>query len=151
THPEPDTSPLPLSADPSSATATVPVAVPADLSPASAVSPPLEVLPPPDLAVAPARSVGPRSVVEFPSDFLPGLFRAALAPLASDVYLEGGSLPWVRVAGEVQPLEYGRPLSPDQVQAALFEFMPPELRHRWIADGTAEFCLTFEDRARIRC
>ena len=29
--------------------------------------------------------------------------------------------------------------------------MPTAIRPRWIAEATAEFCLTFEDRARIRC
>ena len=51
----------------------------------------------------------------------------------------------------MQPLDYGRPLSADQVQAALFDLLPPEPRARWIADGTAEFCFTFEDRVRVRC
>jgi len=124
------------------------VALPADLAPAGAAAPPLEVTPPP-VAAPPAAS--PRPVVEFPRDYLPGLFRAALAAPASDVHLEAGSRPWARVAGEVQPLDYGRVLTADQLQAALFDLLPPQPRARWIADGTAEFCFTFEDRARIRC
>ncbi len=42
-------------------------------------------------------------------------------------------------------------LSADQLQAALFELLPRAAQAHWIADGTAEFCFTFEDRARIRC
>ena len=112
-HPE-AAAPAP-SPQPSASTTTVSVAVPVDLAPASTVSPPLEVQPPPDLAAVVGHAFKPRPVVEFPLDYLPGLFRAALAALASDVYLEGGSRPWARVAGEVQPLEFGRPLSPEQI------------------------------------
>jgi len=128
-----------------------PVAVPAGLLPVGQVAPPLEVIPPPGVPLAPARPSEPRPLGDFPPDYLPGLFRAALAAPASDVHLEGGSRPWARVNGEVYPLDYGRALSADQVQAALFDLLPPEPRTRWIADGIVEFCFTFEDRARIRC
>ncbi len=120
------------------------VALPAGLAPVGSVAPPVAVLPP-------ARAAEVRPVVEFPPDYLPGLFRAALAAPASDVHLEGGVRPWARVNGEVLPLDYGRALSADQLQAALFDLLPSEPRGRWTADGTAEFCFTFEDRARIRC
>ncbi len=82
-----------------------PVAVPVDLAPAGAAAPPLAVHPPPPPAATPD---GPRPIIEFPRDYLPGLFRAALAAPASDVQLEAGSRPWARIGGEVRPLDYGR-------------------------------------------
>src|SRR5262249_5030068 len=84
-----------------------PGAVPAGLARGVPVAPPLEVLPPPGVAVGPGRAPEARPVVEFPPDYLPGLLRAALAAPASDVHLEAGSRPWARVGGEVQPLDYG--------------------------------------------
>jgi twitching motility protein PilT len=137
--------PVALPADP---VPEVPVAVPADLAPVASAAPPLAVTPPPAASPRPA---GPRPVVEFPPDYLPGLFRAALAAPASDVHLEAGLRPWARVNGEVQPLDYGRALGADQLQAALFDLMPSDARARWIADGTAVFCFTFEERHRVRC
>jgi twitching motility protein PilT len=135
---------------PESDAAAPPAAFPAGLAPLGPVAPPVEVLPPPGGAGA-ARAAEARPVVEYPPDYLPGLFRAAQAAHASDVHLEGGSRPWARVNGEVQPLDYGRPLSADQLQAALFDLLPPGPRGRWIAEGAAEFCFTAEDRARVRC
>ncbi|HEX5273464.1 MAG TPA: ATPase, T2SS/T4P/T4SS family [Gemmataceae bacterium] len=130
--------------------APAPVALPVGVTPVASVAPPVAVLPPPG-SLGTARPTEARPVVEYPPDYLPGLLRVALAASASDVHLEGGSRPWARVGGEVQPLDYGRPLSADQLQAALFDLLPPEPRARWIADGSAEFCFTFEDRARVRC
>ena len=147
--PEPDATAIPRAPEAAGVREPPPpVALPADLAPAGAAAPPLAVVPPPVTAAPPP---DPRPVVEFPPDYLPGLFRAALAAPASDVHLEAGSRPWARVGGEVKPLDFGRPLSADQLQAALFDLLPPTARVRWIADGTAEFCCTFEDRARIRC
>jgi twitching motility protein PilT len=149
--PESDVAAAPPAAEPPafSPGSPAPVALPAGLAPLGPVAPPVEVLPPP--GAVPTRATEPRPVVEYPPDYLPGLFRAAQAALASDVHLEGGSRPWARVNGEVQPLDYGRALSADQLQAALFDLLPPGPRARWIAEGAAEFCFTSEDRARVRC
>jgi twitching motility protein PilT len=125
-------------------------AMPVGLVPVGLVAPPVAVLPPPGL-LAMARPTEARAAVEYPLDYLTGLFRAALAVPASDVHLEGGSRPWARVNGEVQLLDFGRVLSADQLQAALFDLLPPDPRARWIANGTVEFCFSFEDRARVRC
>jgi twitching motility protein PilT len=103
--------------------------------------PPLVVLPDPP----------PPPPIEFPPDYLPGLFRAALAVPASDVYLQAGTRPWARVQGELHPLDYGKTLSPDQLQAALFDLIPQECRSQWLESRAVEFCLTFENRARVRC
>ncbi len=126
------------------------VALPAGVVPLASVAPPVSVAPPSG-ALGTAHPTQARPVVEYPADYLPGLLRAALAAPASDIHLEGGSRPWARVRGEVQPLDYGRALTADQLQAALFDLLPPESRARWIADGSAEFCFTFENRARVRC
>src|SRR5262249_52661573 len=130
--PEPDlTAVRPAPEPPVFTPPAAPVALPAGLAPPGAAAPPGRGgAPPGGAAPAPraggaprvggapprggARSVRPteaRPVVESPPDSLPGLFRAALAVPASDVHLEGGSRPWARVAGEVQPLDFGRPLS----------------------------------------
>jgi twitching motility protein PilT len=146
--PEPDADEAPPAAFPTGAPA--PVALPAGLAPLGPAAPPVEVLAPPGGAGT-ARATEARPVVDYSPDYLPGLFRAAQAAFASDVHLEGGSRPWARVNGEVQPLDYGRPLSADQLQAALFDLLPPGPRGRWIAEGAAEFCFTAEDRARVRC
>jgi twitching motility protein PilT len=127
-----------------------PVALPVGVVPLASVAPPVAVLPPPGAPPA-ARATEARPVVEYPPDYIPGLIRAALAAPATDVHLEGGAKPWARVRGEVQQLDYGLRLSADQLQAALFDVLPPEPRARWIAEGNAEFCFTFEDRARVRC
>jgi hypothetical protein len=127
-----------------------PVVLPAGLLPVGPITPRIEVAPPPGVGPG-ERPAEPRPGVKFPPDYLAGLFRAALAAPASDVHLHGGSRPWARVAGEVQPLDYGRALSGDQLQAAMFDLLPPGPRARWVAEGLAEFCFTFEDRARIRC
>jgi Tfp pilus assembly pilus retraction ATPase PilT len=116
------------------------------LAPVVPAAPPLEV---PPLVVLPDPTRRP--AVEFPRDYLPGLFRAALAVPASDVYLQAGSRPWARVQGEVHRLDYGNALSPDQLQAALFDLIPLERRGQWLEGGAVEFALTFEDRARVRC
>ena len=93
----------------------------------------------------------PAPVVEFPPDYLPGLFRAALAAPASDVHLEAGRGPWGRVNGEVQPLDYGRALTADQLQAALFDLLPPEPRAAGWPMARPSSASPSRSAPRVRC
>ncbi len=149
---------------PDTAPAPVPVVLPApgppavaaaaDLSPVVPAAPPLEVAPPRDVPGPYASSAAPPSSVrhvDFAVDYMSGLFAAALAASASDVYLQAGTRPWGRVRGDLQPLDYGALLAPDQLRAVLFDLTPADLRGRWIDGGSVDFCLAFEDRARVRC
>jgi twitching motility protein PilT len=122
------------------------------LAPVAPAAPPVAVEGPVPTTLPPtALAVFARPVVSYPAEYLPGLFRAALAAPASDLYLQPGVKPWARVNGDVRPLDYGTVLTPEQLDSALFDLVPSALRHRWLEKGAVTFAHTFEDRARLRC
>ena len=118
----------------------------APAAPPVAVEAPFASAPPPQTAPA----VFARPVVTYPAEYLPGLFRAALAAPASDIYLQPGAKPWARVNAEVRALDYGPVLTPEQLDGALYDLVPSAVRHRWLESGAVAFGYTFEDRVRLR-
>lgn len=69
---------------------------------------------------------------------------------ASDLHLSCGLPPYVRIAGEIQRLEYFEALDDTQMQALINELLPADLNQKLQAEGTVDLALQIPDIGRFR-
>jgi twitching motility protein PilT len=79
------------------------------------------------------------------------LLRMAAARGASSLFLTAGSPPWIRVDGDVRPIEGESPLSGTAIEGAILE-VAAQSGHASIGEVTAtEWVAEFAEVGRIRC
>jgi len=91
--------------------------------------------------------------VKRPADKEPELnkyFRAVVKMQASDLHLKAGTVPRVRIAGQIRATK-GPALSNEDIERMVFEIMTPEQREYYLRYGSADFAhdLDGSDRFRI--
>lgn len=69
---------------------------------------------------------------------------------ASDLHLSCGLPPYVRIAGEIQRLEYFEALDDMQMQALIDELLPEDLNRKLQAEGTVDLAFQIPDIGRFR-
>ena len=142
----------------------------ADASAGGRAEPVAPVAPPPRpepvAPVTPDASVAPGVVVpmtrtlriEVPARSVPGrhadaerLLSIAAARGASVLYLTSQSRPFLKIEGDVRPIENEATLASADVEAAVLELMPETAREAHSRGEPAEWVSEFEGIGRIRC
>lgn len=78
------------------------------------------------------------------------MFRAMVNARASDIHLQAGAPPTVRVDGDLQPFS-DRPLTPRDVEAIALGLLTPEQRNEVDYRHEMDFAYTMPGFARFRC
>jgi twitching motility protein PilT len=79
-----------------------------------------------------------------------GLFKIMLENGASDLHLAGGAPPYLRVHGDMKPLNY-KELSNQDVQGLLFEIINEKQKKIFIEKWELDFAYSCEGMGRFRC
>ncbi len=81
---------------------------------------------------------------------LDDLFRVMVKNGASDLHLTSGSIPSLRVSGDIQPLNY-RALNDSEVRALIYEILSPEQIQKFEETCELDCSYQVDDCGRFRC
>lgn len=84
-----------------------------------------------------------------PTPDLNDLLAAVIDRGASDLHLQVGQAPVLRISGEMTPHE-SPPLTPEHTQEITSYILPPHLQERLEKEGGADFAIPYGDTARFR-
>ncbi len=78
------------------------------------------------------------------------LLREMLSRKASDIHICAGHVPMMRVQGELEPSQFGKPLSPEETREMAYSLMRESLRMRFEQKMETDFAFSLSSGERFR-